>query len=133
MIIENENLIELKSSKKFKKKRFILYAVLGIFIVLLVGLLLFSYGDALLKITQIIKNHFAIITAFRLSLILIFIIFYPKILRYLVRNQTDIDLIKLAHYSRRRYPIIFFLIIEILIAQGWMAWIINLVLKGVNL
>lgn len=132
MIIENENLIELKPKKKFRKKRFILYPVLTIFMVLLAGLLLFSYGNALLKITQIIKYHLPIITAFRISLIIIFIVFYPKILRHMVKNQPDIDPVKLAHYSRRRYPIVFFLVIEVLIAQGGMAWLINIMLKGVS-
>ncbi len=103
--------------------------LLGFCIVAGLGMLLLSHAAALNRVADFLETHTLYLNLLRYGAIAIFIYYYPRLLRRAYDNKPDINQAALAKYSRRRYPIIFFIILEILIAQHGLAWLINSIIN----
>ncbi len=112
-----------------RSTRFTGILLLSVTVIAVLGIVLLSHASGLNQLAAVLAKHAIYLSLLRYGFILLFIAYYPQILRRVYNNKPDINQQALAKYSRRRYPIIFFIILEILIAQHRLAWLINSIIN----
>lgn len=101
------------------------YFILALISVLVLGGVIVAHAKGITQISQSINEHHLFWMIWRYSLMLIFIAFYPKIVRFGIKNRKGLSEMVVNHYSHRGYAIFICLFYELIIVRNAFSWVVG--------
>lgn len=109
--------------------KYILVSI-SIIILFLLGFVILINANYLTIVNLfIIKNHL-LLTFWRITLEILTVLFYPKIIKLIIKDNEGIDQGRLEKIQKRRYIILFFIIFELFVAHNFLSVLVNYIIYG---
>lgn len=106
-----------------------LLLILSLFILSILGGVLLTHAHSISSISNSIHKHQIFWMIWRYSLMVIFITFYPSIIRYALKNRENLSGWKIAQYSHRGYAIVMCVFYELFLVHNIFSIVINTALQ----
>jgi len=109
--------------------KFFIIPIIALIVFILLGGLMIENAHRINNAAIIVKDHHITFMLWRYSLMVIFIIVYPKLIYWFLSKNKNITTEQVIKLSRRRYAIIFCLFYELVIVQNALSLLINGILS----